>query len=68
MSSTRPSGALSAITEECDDCGRETPHDVSVQIRTESQKCENAKFSREPYRITNCQTCGATSTERLNNA
>jgi len=57
-----------AISETCDECGRETPHEVSVQIRTESQKRENAEFSREPYRVTECQVCGATSSQRMNNA
>ncbi len=57
-----------AITESCDQCGRETPHEVSVQIRTESQKRENAEFSREPYRVTECEVCGAESSQRMNNA
>lgn len=57
-----------AISESCDECGRETPHEVSVQIRTESKKRENAEFSREPYRVTECQVCGETSSQRMNNA
>ena len=57
-----------AITESCDDCERDTPHEVSVEIKTESQKRENAEFSREPYRVTECQVCGQTSSQRMNNA
>lgn len=64
---TRNQG-FQAITESCDECQRETPHEVSVQIRTESQKRENAEFSREPYRVTECQICGETGTQRMNNA
>lgn len=64
---TRNQG-FEAITESCGECGRETPHEVSVQIRTESQKRENAEFSREPYRVTECQVCGSTATQRMNNA
>ncbi|WP_276279621.1 hypothetical protein [Halorussus caseinilyticus] len=60
--------SFQAITESCDECQRETPHDVSVQIRTESQKRENAEFSREPYRVTECQICGEESSQRMNNA
>ena len=60
--------SFQAITEACEECGRETPHDVSVQIRTESQKRENAEFSREPYRVTECQICGEESSQRMNNA
>ena len=60
--------SFQAITESCDECERETPHEVSVQIRTESQKRENAEFSREPYRVTECEICGETSSQRMNNA
>ena len=54
--------------EYCSQCGRETQHVVRVEIRTESQKTENAEFSREPYRFTRCHDCGAESTMRMNNA
>ena len=56
------------ITEMCEHCGRVTPHDVSLEILTESSKAENAEFSREPYRVTECRVCGATETRRMNNA
>ncbi|WP_265110079.1 hypothetical protein [Halosolutus halophilus] len=56
------------ITERCDDCGLETLHEVSVQIRTESLKNENAEFSREPYRVAECQRCGNRTSQRMNNA
>ena len=60
-----PSGGM---TERCENCGLETIHDVSVQIRTESHKNENAQFSREPYRVTECQQCGFRRSKRMNNA
>ena len=56
------------MSEACADCGRETPHSVSVQIHTESDKTENAEFSREPYRVSECRICGATTQTRMNNA
>ncbi|SHH52302.1 DUF7835 family putative zinc beta-ribbon protein [Halobaculum gomorrense] len=56
------------VTERCGACGGETTHDVRVEIRTESQKEENAEFSREPYRITTCNECGAENATRMNNA
>lgn len=56
------------ITEHCPACDAETIHEVSVQIRTESRKQENAEFSREPYRVAECATCGETQTTRMNNA
>ena len=56
------------MSETCTDCGRETPHSVSVQIQTESDKTENAEFSREPYRVSECRICGATTQTRMNNA
>ncbi len=57
-----------SMTEPCDDCGRPTPHEVSVQILTESTREENAEFSREPYRVTECLVCGETRSVRMNNA
>ncbi len=57
-----------AMVELCDNCERETSHDVSVEIRTESKKRENAEFSREPYRVTTCQACGKERSQRMNNA
>lgn len=57
-----------AFDEPCDDCGRETPHSVSIELRTESQKLENAAYSREPYRVATCRFCGQTTSQRMNNA
>jgi hypothetical protein len=56
------------FTEECEHCGRVTPHEVAVRILTESPNPENAEYSREPYRVRECQVCGATETTRMNNA
>ncbi|WP_435318697.1 hypothetical protein [Haloarchaeobius sp. TZWSO28] len=60
--------SFNGLTEHCDCCGTETLHKVSVQIITESSKTENAQFSREPYRVKECQTCGERSSQRMNNA
>lgn len=56
------------MLEPCSSCGRETPHFVSVQIRTESVKERNAEFSREPYRVSECRICGSEDVLRMNNA
>jgi len=56
------------VTEECSHCNRETAHGVSIQIRTESDKPQNAEFSREPYRVATCLVCGGESAIRMNNA
>ncbi|PSP98993.1 hypothetical protein BRC89_06310 [Halobacteriales archaeon QS_4_70_19] len=56
------------MVEECTACDRETAHRVSVEIRTESTKTENAEFSREPYRVATCVACGEERTVRMNNA
>ena len=60
--------SFNGITEYCDECELETIHEVSVQIRTESVKQENAQFSREPYRVSECQRCGHRTSQRMNNA
>lgn len=57
-----------AMAERCEACGRETQHDVSVTLRVESTKTENAEYSREPYRVSTCRVCGAERTIRMNNA
>jgi ribosomal protein L37E len=59
---------LDDMTEECDRCGRATPHAVTVEILTESPHPENAEFSREPYRVAECAVCGAVERTRMNNA
>ena len=60
--------SFNGMTEHCEDCKLDTLHEVSVQIRTESRKKENAQFSREPYRVTECQRCGCRKSQRMNNA
>ena len=64
---TRESGSsrFSEITEECERCARETVHIVAIEMRTENP---DSPFSREPYRIAECNVCGATEEVRLNNA
>lgn len=54
------------VREPCVDCGEETPHRMRVEIRTESETTENARFSREPYRIAVCQRCKAETATRMN--
>jgi len=56
------------LTEQCEACDTETIHEVSIQLRTESTKSENAEFSREPYRVSECLDCGHRTSQRMNNA
>lgn len=55
------------VMESCSICERPTPHVVSLEILTESSQPENAEFSREPYRVSECQVCGTTTSTRMNN-
>ncbi len=64
MATTRDS--FDGLTEYCDSCETDTLHQVSVQMRTESTKSENAEFSREPYRVAECQRCETRSSQRMN--
>ena len=66
MSATDDGG--DGMRERCEECSRETPHEVSVEILTESATPENAEYSREPYRVSECRVCGARSVLRMNNA
>jgi len=63
MSVGSPTGGTD-IVEECAECERATAHEVSIELRTENPDSENASFSREPYRVAECQRCGETTTER----
>ena len=75
MASVEPTGREASsgldedgIVEECPTCESKEVHEVSVQILTESDDSENAAFSREPYRVATCTTCGTESRTRMNNA
>lgn len=63
-----PGKPLHTSVEHCDRCDRETDHHVSIELRTESRKPENAKYSNEPYRVTECIRCGTRRSLRMNNA
>lgn len=56
------------MVEPCANCGRETPHSVTVELRTESAGSANASFSREPYRVSECRTCGEALVQRMSDA
>ncbi|AGN02021.1 hypothetical protein L593_10380 [Salinarchaeum sp. Harcht-Bsk1] len=60
--------SLNGMTEPCDACGTDTLHEVSVQIMTEAEDSDNAHYSREPYRVRECQRCGERTSQRMNNA
>ena len=62
------SQSTDSFDEPCDDCGRETPHSVRIELLTESDKRRNAAYSREPYRLATCRFCGHTTRQRMNNA
>lgn len=53
--------------ESCIDCLSETPHRVTIELRTESPTNDNAVFSREPYRVSRCLMCETTTSQRMNN-
>ncbi|WP_248515452.1 DUF7835 family putative zinc beta-ribbon protein [Salinarchaeum laminariae] len=61
-------GAFDGLDEYCEACEADTLHQVSVQILAESRNPENAEFSREPYRVAECQRCGQRDSQRMNNA
>ena len=52
--------------EGCRTCATDTPHTVSIEIRTENEQAEHSSFSREPYRISVCTVCGEETTRRMN--
>lgn len=60
--------SLADTVEQCSTCDATTPHAVTLQLVTESGREENSQFSREPYRVSECQVCGSTERIRMNNA
>ncbi|AGB38827.1 DUF7835 family putative zinc beta-ribbon protein [Natronococcus occultus] len=60
--------SIDGLTEDCPQCGRETLHSVSIQLRTESETGQNTACSREPYRVSECQVCHTRESQRMNNA
>lgn len=65
MATTSPH---SGVVEYCDDCDDEMPHAVQIELRFENTSGENAAYSREPYRVSECHTCGAVTSIRMNDA
>jgi uncharacterized Zn finger protein len=55
------------VLEECTECGHETPHSVSIEILQEGTDQRPTAYSREPYRVTECDRCGSTEQLRMNN-
>jgi hypothetical protein len=56
------------MTETCEACGRETIHEVSIELQAESRTGKNVAYSREPYRVSTCRICGSERSIRMNNA
>ena len=65
---SKSQSTLTELTEYCDECGSRTPHEVSIELKTESTKQTNQQFSREPYRVTECHVCGDKHAQRMNDA
>lgn len=66
-SNPQPASGDDPMTEHCEDCGTDTPHDVRVEILEESPHADFSIYSREPYRIKTCRTCGVETAKRMNN-
>jgi len=60
--------ATDDMTEYCPTCGCERAHDISIELVTESDTATNAAFSREPYRVSVCRSCGRRTERRMNDA
>ncbi|NKE37326.1 hypothetical protein GWG54_16180 [Natronococcus sp. JC468] len=63
-----PEDRFDRVREYCTQCDLDTQHRVSIQIRPESERGTNRAFSREPYRLSECQQCGTQERQRMNQA
>ncbi|WP_247001424.1 hypothetical protein [Halosolutus gelatinilyticus] len=61
-------GVSNGMTEPCEICETDTLHEISIQLVTEATDGENARYSREPYRVRECVRCGHRDSTRMNNA
>ncbi|WEL17588.1 MULTISPECIES: hypothetical protein [unclassified Halorhabdus] len=60
--------ATNTRVEYCSSCRGEHPHDVSITLLTENEASDNAAYSREPYRVSVCRSCGQRTERRMNDA
>lgn len=57
--------SINEVVEYCERCGRDTVHGVRISVAEMGSNGDNAKFSREPQRLSQCVDCGDTKTEWL---
>lgn len=65
MATTSPHAG---VVEFCEACDEDVPHSVQIELRFENDASENAAYSREPYRVTECLDCGSVNAVRMNDA
>lgn len=58
----------SQMAERCDVCETDQNHEVKIELMAESTRGGASVYSREPYRVTTCLTCGTTTQTRMNDA
>lgn len=51
--------------EYCHECDIETIHRVSIELKEERDTGPNVAYSREPYRVTECERCHTKRSERM---
>jgi len=57
---------LGQLSESCPNYGHETTHSVSIELRHERIAGGRTKYDKEPYRVSACDSCGATERPRMN--
>jgi len=60
-----PAHPFDVIDEPCETCRHETPHEVAIELRSESRTNENTQYARQPYRISLCTRCGEELVSRV---
>ncbi|MGB9964974.1 hypothetical protein [Halobacterium hubeiense] len=61
MGSDAPGG--DSRRETCENCCRETPHDVTVDLLVE--RAADSSLARRPYRVSTCREFGAESRQAI---
>jgi ribosomal protein L37E len=68
MASSAGTGRADVLQDDCERCGEETRHAVTVELRSEAGEEALAAgtdvFAREPYRVAECDRCGTRQVDR----
>lgn len=64
----KPNASGDSMRERCATCDEVRAHEISIDLLVGSEDGADQNYSRDPYRIAECQVCGSTTKVRLTSA